>query len=208
MKLPVCELCHREVLELLGEFNLNDSHLLDPDDPDGVPIGWLHARCLLDSPWGAWWAARKKADRAARRLPPIGSAHGIVVHRTGDAREVLALRDDGLDLHIPARSLPLARTVDDGVLIPIEGEYTLHLDGHAGLAREVAQRATTGGCELDWIIDQLGLRDRLLDPRGVDGGAFVAREGLAGSPLTGTMRYAIFVPTAMWAHASGSTRSR
>jgi hypothetical protein len=201
MRLSTCALCGREVLELDGQFQRNDSYLLERDDPDRVPIGEVHVPCLVTSPWGAWWAARKRANRATRALPVLGAAPGVIAHRTVDGREILILRDDGVDLHLRSRDLARAQRIDDGALVPVRGEYHLHLDGHAELAAAIAARVAAGGCPLPWIVDQLGLRDTLFEPRAIEGGAYVELPGLpvhVGNAVSGTLGYAVFVPFAMW----------
>jgi hypothetical protein len=209
MRLETCALCGREVLELSGQFQRNDSYLLSPGDPDDVPIGEVHVRCLVASPWGAWWAARKRANRATRALPLIGTASGIVAHRTVDGREILVLQDDGVDLHLRSRELSRAHAIDGGTLVPVRGEFNLHLDGHDEIARAIAVRVAAGGCPLPWIVDELGLRDTLFEPRAIYGGTFVEFPGLpihVDSSVSGALNYAVFVPAAMWAVVTTSVR--
>ena len=209
MRLANCALCAREVLELSGKFQRNDSYLLSPGDPDDVPIGEVHVRCLVASPWGAWWAARKRANRATRALPVIGTASGIVAHRTSDGAEVLVLRDDGVDLCLRSRELSRAHTIDGGALVPVRDEHNLHLDGHDEIAHAIATRVAAGGCPLPWIVDELGLRDTLFEPRAIHGGTLVELPGLpihVGSSVSGALNYAVFVPAAMWELVTTSVR--
>jgi hypothetical protein len=212
--IPACPFCGDPVLGLAGQDLLLDTYLLQDEAEDRAVLaagafGDVHARCLLESPWGRFWSLRTRQNltevrglAAAAEGPEAGA---LLNDGTG---EVTVVGHDGMVWSLLPRAFQERSPATGGCLVPVHNDFNLRIQDLGPAAGDVLQLATTGGSyPLATLVTRLGAEAHLLDPDAIAGGVLEigAREsGVRESGVTADPRlsrietrasYSQFLPT-------------
>lgn len=184
--LPACCICGSPVLGLEGQDTILDTfYLLDePEDNQAVAeeiFGDCHQTCLSSSGWGAFWARRKVDNflNVRRYRMAFKDQDTTLLRDPGEELTVVA-RQDGVGYWFSDDQFARRERVEGGYLLPVEHDLNLDLSN----ARELADLCI-GVIErqrfvpLRTVVDRLGVRDRLLVPEAIEGGALSPSEDWA-----------------------------
>lgn len=201
MNLEPCFLCSLPVMELEGQFDKMDSYYLLPEDDAYVQgaYGWCHALCLAQSSWGAFWFTRRRKHFTENMGYEQKASTGehCVLRRPRDGT-LLILRHDGLMFDIAPHALSKAKSTEGGVLLPVEHEMNLELDTAATVQKIRDDLMKHKRYSLWALIDEVGIRERMLFPRALEGGELRLDKRLRrewfGNWLSAKVVYERFIP--------------
>lgn len=211
MKLQKCFICKRSVLELIGQFEVLDTYLLEKDDAalQQGAFGWCHVSCLSKSQWGAFWTERRILNMTSvRRFSKLHSDVSLTALRNPRTDERMMLRADGVSFYIKPSVLEHKKDCPGGILLPIIEEWNLELD-EPELIREIRDALTKTKCfPLQKLVNALGLNDYLLYPEAIVDGELRFNEELEqewmGNWVSADMSYNQFIPQAVLELALGT----
>lgn len=169
MAMPTCFECKLPVLGLRGQDTMLDTYYLtssDQDILDADAFGDCHLICLATSKWiERWIVALRRNFEGVRRFPLL-SSEPAWIYKVQTTAELFVVYPTGRVEQLEPRTIRAVEAGDSKIDIVEE----LMIEFDPAMREKII--ALGQGERLSWLIDELGVRDRLLEPTMVDSGTF------------------------------------
>ncbi len=200
MAMPICFECNLPVLGLRGQDTMLDTYYLSSSDQDIIDanaFGDCHLICLATSRWiDRWILAVRRNFEDVRRFSLLSSVPAWI-YKVETTAELFVVYPTGRIELLEPRTI---QTIEAGASkIDIIEELMIEFDP---VMRKKVISLGQGG-RLSWLLDELGVRDRLLEPTMVDSGTFL----IVGSDARGS-RFGsgiVSILGTMWLHRFASS---
>lgn len=169
MAMPTCFECKLPVLGLRGQDTMLDTYYLtssDQDILDADAFGDCHLICLATSKWiERWIVALRRNFEGVRRFRLLSSGPAWI-YKVQTTAELFVVYPTGRVEQLEPRTIRAVEAGDSKIDIVEE----LMIEFDPAVRDKIIVLGQ--GERLSWLIDELGVRDRLLEPTMVDSGTF------------------------------------
>jgi hypothetical protein len=210
-----CCFCKQIVLGLKGQDEYLDSFYLQDGECDtevarGGVFGWCHVQCLVRSQWSQFWRNRRLENFEQIRKYDVllddGERYRVLLNPTGG--DLVIADCDGTFTQIESSCLRRTKCSDEICLIPMS--HRLDVDLGVLSNKEIAKEFSKAReLSLIQLLRSLGIQSLLVEPRGIEGGAFVGHGAnvlLDGEYMSGIAHYSVVVAKSLGAHISSAIR--
>ncbi len=184
MQETLCFLCGNVVLGLVGQDAVMDTYLIDNNTPEARQVitrrafGNCHLRCLIQSPYGGFWAqCMARHEARVKRSPMLFENDTYIMYRHDRTKETRLIGKDGWTQTVTDNELYQSVSCNGGYLIAIRHDYNLNFADTPELGKSVQESIfQKQSYPLLLLAQELHVEPYLLYPVAVQNGALRSRE--------------------------------